>query len=437
MQPIHTTIDTLAYGGNGVCRVNGKVCFVPYSCPGDVLQLAITSEKRSFMLGRITELLEPSVQRTSPPCPHFGTCGGCSWQHLEYAAQLQAKQQILAEALWRGARVEAERISATVAAPQPYGYRSRVQFKLHSSHQGLQIGFFRTASHQVEDLPQGCLIAQPLINQVLERFRALLPAYAELRSVSEIHVDCGKNGVAAVVSYAGSKPERLIEFLSQHSSALAPLTSLFIQSSAKGTPLHVFGDDQLSYSLEPRIPGGPACWLAYRVGGFSQVNRAQNQAMLNVVRRMLACDASAELLDLYCGNGNFSLPLAADVAHVTGIEGYAGSIDSARANALQNAIENADFICADAARGARQLADSGRSFPTVLLDPPRSGAAEAVPEICRLKPDTIIYVSCDPSTLARDCGLLKAGGYHVLESVPIDMFPQSYHIESVTLLQKY
>ncbi len=436
MHPIHTTIDKLAFGGNGVCRVNGKVCFVPYSCPGDVIQLAITSEKRSFMLGRITELLEPSAQRTSPPCPHFGTCGGCSWQHLEYAAQLQAKQQILAEALWRGARVAAECISTTVAAPQQYGYRSRVQFKLHVSHNGLQIGFFRTGSHQVEDLAQGCLIAQPIINQVLERLRAVLPVYAELRSISEIHVDCGENSVAAVVNYAGTQPECLIEFLSLHRSALSPLTSLFIKSSAKGAPLHVFGDDELTYSLSPRIPGGPACRLSYRVGGFSQVNRAQNQAILNVVRRMSACDTSSGLLDLYCGNGNFSLPLAADVAHVTGIEGYAGSIDSARINASRNAIGNANFICVDAVRGARQLADSGRTFQTVLLDPPRSGAAEALPQICRLKPDTIIYVSCDPSTLARDCGLLVAGGFHVMESVPIDMFPQSYHIESVTLLHK-
>jgi 23S rRNA (uracil1939-C5)-methyltransferase len=437
MQTLRATIDSLAFGGNGVCRVNGKVCFVPFSAPGDVVSLAVTAEKRSYMTARIVDLLEASPQRISPPCPHFGICGGCSWQQIGYEGQLQAKRQILAESLWRGARVEAERIMSTMPSSRQFGYRSRVQFKLHVSHKGLQIGFFRNSTHQVEDLSQGCLIAQPVINQVLERFRAVLPTYADLRSIPEIHVDCGENGVAAVVSYTGKKPEQLVEFLVTRSSELSPLTSLFIQTAAKVMPRHVCGDHELTFGLQIHDPVSPSCQLSYRVGGFSQVNRAQNQAMLEVVHRMAGCDTSEDLLDLYCGNGNFSLPLARYVARVTGIEGHAGSIDSARNNSLRNSITNATFICEDAARGARRLADEGCDFHTVLLDPPRSGAAEVLPEICRLKPVTIIYVSCDPSTLARDCGLLAENGYLVKESVPVDMFPQTYHIESVTLLQKY
>jgi len=151
----------------------------------------------------------------------------------------------------------------------------------------------------------------------------------------------------------------------------------------------------------------------------------------------MACfQGSEQVLDLYCGNGNFSLPIAGQVAAVTGIEEYAGSIAAAEANRTVNGITNAEFFCADAAAGLKQLAVSGRRFDTVILDPPRSGAAEAVPELCRLNPARIIYVSCDPSTLARDCGLLAVNGYHVRESAPVDMFPQTYHLESVTLLQK-
>jgi 23S rRNA (uracil1939-C5)-methyltransferase len=147
-------------------------------------------------------------------------------------------------------------------------------------------------------------------------------------------------------------------------------------------------------------------------------------------------NGSGRLLDLYCGNGNLTLPLAGEAAAVTGIEEYRGSIDEAMRNMTANGIANVEFVCADAAAGLQGLAEAGRSYDVVILDPPRSGAADAVPLLTRLKPERIIYVSCDPSTLARDCGLLQADGYRVRESVPLDMFPQTYHLESVTLLEK-
>jgi 23S rRNA (uracil1939-C5)-methyltransferase len=158
--------------------------------------------------------------------------------------------------------------------------------------------------------------------------------------------------------------------------------------------------------------------------------------MLEQVMRLAGFHGTEQVLDLYCGNGNFSLPIARHVSQVTGIEEYAGSIDAAMENCRKNRIVNAAFICADAAAGTRKLVDDGRRFDTVVLDPPRSGAAEAIPEICRLNPAQIIYISCDPSTLARDCGMLAGNGYSVTECVPVDMFPQTYHIESVTLLKK-
>jgi 23S rRNA (uracil1939-C5)-methyltransferase len=192
----------------------------------------------------------------------------------------------------------------------------------------------------------------------------------------------------------------------------------------------------LTYTLPSASAGEKPCQMAYQPGGFSQVNRDQNRAMLKVVRQMACFQGTEQFLDLFCGNGNLSLPLAGEVAGVTGVEEYAGSIAAAEANRAANGITHAEFICADAAAGLKQLAASGRRFDTVILDPPRSGAAEALPGLCCLNPDRIIYVSCDPSTLARDCGQLADNGYHVRECVPLDMFPQTYHLESVTLLQK-
>jgi len=428
-------IDSLAFGGNGVCRINGKVCFVPFSCPGDEARLAVTSEKRSYCVARIVELLVPSPLRVTPPCPVFGRCGGCSWQHIGYSQQLLAKQQILAEALRRGARVAAECVGATLPSPAEYGYRSRVQFKLHGTADSLRIGFFRSNSHLVEDVGPGCAIALPVINTALAALRKVLASYPDVSAIDQISIDCAGQAVIAVVSYTGRDKNAVAAFFQERHADLAPLTGLFL-NTGRTTPQHVYGDGQLAYALPAAAPEAHACQLAYRPGGFSQVNRGQNRAMLEVVRRLGFFQGSEQVLDLYCGNGNFALPIAGEVAAVTGIEEYPDSIASAEANRTLNGITNAEFICADAVVGLKQLADSGRRFDTVILDPPRSGAADTVPELCRLIPARIIYVSCDPSTLARDCGLLAERGYHVRECLPLDMFPQTYHLESVTLLQK-
>jgi 23S rRNA (uracil1939-C5)-methyltransferase len=428
-------IDKLAYGGNGVCRINGKVCFVPFSCPGDEVRLAVTSEKRSYLVARIVELLVPSPDRVSPPCPVFGTCGGCAWQHIGYEQQLLAKQQILAETLWRGARVPADCIGSVLPSAAPYGYRSRVQFKLHTSANGLRIGFFRSNSHQVEDVGSGCAIALPVINATLAVLRKTLTSFPELSSLSQISVDCSEQGVIAVVTCIARDKSAAAAFFRERRNELAPLTGVYLDTGLKVLQ-KLYGDDQLAYSLPSASPDEKDCLLGYQPGGFSQVNRDQNRAMLEIVRRMGLFQGTERVLDLYCGNGNFSLPIAGQVAAVTGIEEYAGSIAAAEANRAANGIANAEFICADVVAGLKQLAAARRQFDTIILDPPRSGAAGAVPGLCRLNPTRIIYVSCDPSTLARDCGLFADSGYHVRECAPVDMFPQTYHLESITLLQK-
>jgi 23S rRNA (uracil1939-C5)-methyltransferase len=430
------TIDKLSFGGNGVCRISGKVCFVPFSCPGDTVRLAVTSEKKSYQLARIVELLEPSALRTTPPCPVFGICGGCTWQHINYTHQLEAKQNILAETMWRGARVAAECISATQPSPSQYGYRSRVQFKLHGTGNALQIGFYRNGSHTVVDAGQGCLVALPEINEVMNRFRLLLKAFPDARSIPQINIDSADQGILAIVTYTGRDTASTVSFFQKHFEELRPLSGLFLKSDTKSGLLEVSGDGILTYSVPSGAPAGAMCRLSYQPGGFAQVNREQNRAMLETVNRLGCFKSSEQVLDLYCGNGNISLPIAGIVSHVTGIEESSASISAARENCIVNGITNADFICFDAAGGTARLADADRHFDTIILDPPRSGAAETVPEICRLNPASIIYISCDPSTLARDCGQLSERGYCVKESVPVDMFPQTYHIESVTLLQK-
>jgi 23S rRNA (uracil1939-C5)-methyltransferase len=428
-------IEKLAFGGNGVGRIDGKVCFVPYSCPGDELRVRIVSEKRSYLTARIVEMIAPSPDRVVPPCPLFGTCGGCAWQHIGYPRQLEAKRQILSETLWRGARVPTDLVADTVPSPLQFGYRSRVQFKLYGGDR-LQIGFFRNGSHFVEDAAQGCPIALPAINDVLHGLREVLAIFPEPTAVPQVNVDCAEQGCVGIINYTGRDPDRAAAFFDRHAQMLKPLTGLYLQTGRKSTLAKVWGNGLLAYSLPADPTGTASCTLSYRPGGFSQVNGPQNRALLQLIRNLADLRGHERVLDLYCGNGNFSLPLAGEVKGITGIEEYEGSVAAAVDNGLRNGIDNAGFTVSDAAGAVRRLVANGERFDTVILDPPRTGAAETVRELHLLKPERIIYISCDPSTLARDCGLLAAEGYRVRTSIPVDMFPQTYHVESITLLQQ-
>jgi len=427
-------IDKLAFGGNGVCRIDGKVCFVPFSCPGDEVSLRVTADKKSYCTASIAEISNPSPSRTAPVCPIFGSCGGCSWQHVSYPVQLEQKRKILAETFWRGARVPEELIDDVVAATLQYGYRSRLQFKVSWRNGKLSIGFYRQGSHQVEDAAAGCPVALPAINKVLECCRGVLQSYPDVQSISQLSIDAGDSGLVVVIHHGGVVTAKNRAYFIERSGDFGPCTGILLKADNKPSCEKLWGSAEISYRMNQADPRQTPLELTYSPGGFAQVNQQQNISMLNVVRRLAAFTPADQLLDLYCGNGNFSLPLAAEVASVVGIEGNADSIKAAEHNRELNKVANARFFCDDVTAAVLRLVDEGQRFDTVLLDPPRSGAGDAVSGIASLQPDKIIYVSCDPSTLARDCGLLAGHGYGVVRSVPIDMFPQTYHLESVTLL---
>lgn len=321
-----------------------------------------------------------------------------------------------------------------VAAPLQYGYRSRLQFKVSARNGNLCIGFYRQGSHQVVDTPDGCPVAAPVVNRALNSFRSVLRSYPDVESITQISIDAGDSGVIVVIHHNGKAASKIRDYVIDRAGGFGPCTGLYLKADNQLQGEKVWGSSAISYQMSPADPCQKPVVLTYLPGGFAQVNQRQNCSMLSVIRRLGAFTSDGLLLDLYCGNGNFSIPLAAEVASVVGIEGNADSIKAAEQNCELNRVANARFICDDVSSGIRRLADQGLRFDTVLLDPPRAGAGEAVSDIVRLGPDKIIYVSCDPSTLARDCGLLSGCGYSVVKSVPIDMFPQTFHIESVTLL---
>jgi 23S rRNA (uracil1939-C5)-methyltransferase len=431
-------IDKMAFGGSGFGHIDGKACFVPFTAPGDLARITVKIEKRSYLEAELTEILEPSQLRVEPPCPVFGSCGGCNWQHLSYPGQLSAKEEIFADILWRSGRVPRDRIEPVTAAPEPYGYRSRIQLKVRFAEGLLHIGFYRAGSHLVVDIPGRCAIADPRINALIDELLRMLTLAPEPDNIPQIDAAIGDDGCLELVfHYIGNRRDETSGYLANNFSALG-VDTVFLQTGRKAT-LEKIGKsnfETLTYTVpDPYSPDSRGYRLEFSNGGFSQVNYRQNLKLIETVCNWAALTGRERVLDIFCGNGNFSLPLSGKAANLLGVEDYGPSITSARRNCSANGVSNAAFECMDALAAIDRLVSRSETFDLVLLDPPRTGAREAVAKIPALRPRRIIYVSCDPATLARDIAILKKSGFDVVKSRPVDMFPQTYHMESVTLLE--
>lgn len=426
------TIEKLAYGGSGIGRISGKACFIPFSAPGDHLSVSIQKSRKSYDEARIDRILTRSMHRVDPPCNYFGICGGCGWQHISYEEQLVQKTAIVSDALWRGARIEAESVRPTIPSKCHYNYRRRIQLKVNFSNGNLSIGFFRQGSHYVVDIADYCHIAHRTLNNVLPAIRSLLAGCGEPDKVPQVDLSCSKTGkVAAIFHYIGRNVESFSERVSTNPNCIDIIK---VQTGRKSSLRHLKGDDSLEYSL-PSPKGDLNAHFAPE--GFSQVNFEQNSTIaadVNEYCRKLKADS---VLDLFCGNGNFSLPVAGFTLKVTGFENFSRSIEMAKKNSKINSISNAEYHCLDANEALDQLKRENLRFDLVILDPPRTGAAELASRLYETGATSLIYISCDPQTLARDLSILVNTGYKVSYVQPYDMFPQTYHIETVVYLESF
>ncbi len=421
-------INNLAFGGNGVGRHDGKAIFVPFTVPGDRIACRIVRDKGRYAEAKLVEILEPGDGRRPAPCPVYGQCGGCQWQHLDYPTQTTWKERIFVDQLARGAGVLSEQVRTLLPAPDEWHYRSRVQFKCHATANGLAIGFYRRGSHFVVDL-SSCPITDHRLNAVLGEFRRWLPESPCPDRIPQIDLAVDDHGqVRAVVHCLDPAPERLADFLRPLATSVG--LSLFLQIGRKETPIPVCGHDSLTILVDD-----PPLRLGYGPGGFAQVNLDQNRRLVQEVLGSLAWRGDERVLDLYCGMGNFSLPIARRADSVVGVEDCAPALAWARRNAYRNDLNNLSFH-ARSAEGA--LGDLFPAAPPdlVVLDPPRSGAFSVVRELASGQPPAILYVSCDPSTLVRDLSILLHRGYYLHWARPIDLFPQTFHTESAAFLTR-
>jgi 23S rRNA (uracil1939-C5)-methyltransferase len=422
---LELTLDGIAQGGEGVGRWQDRVVFARGGLPGERVQVRLRERRESFARGDVTEIFEASADRVEPRLPG---ADHMPWQHIAYPAQLRFKRQILAEQLAKIGGFHDLPVAETLAAARPWGYRNSARFH----NVGGQIGYYAAESHDLQAIESDPLLL-PVLNDALVALRAAVRAGAPppgevILRASEAY----GYGLAALLrpertEERGSDAEtsRDLRDLAARWRMRCPALAGVTLPSGAGQPAVALGADHLIEDL-----GGIAFHL--RPTTFFQVNSSAADALLMLVRAALELEGSGRLLDLYCGAGAFALPLARLASEVLGIEEYAGAVEDGRTTAAANGIDNVRF---EIGRVEAVLREQEGPFAAVVLDPPRRGCHPlAIQELLRLAPARLVYVACHPATLARDLKLLAAGGYRVASVQPIDLFPQTAHIECVVVL---
>lgn len=424
-QRIELTLERLTHDGRGIGRWQGRTVFVEGGLPGEKVNARVVRARSKLIETRLEATLEASPERLQPVCQHFALCGGCSLQHMAHQTQLAVKQQALAQQLQHFAGLQPERWMPPLIGPG-YGYRQRTRLSMRWDSQArrLVVGYRQRASSELVELNQ-CPVLVPTLDAVLRQLPAVLQQLS------------ARAGLGHIELIAGEHPTMVV----RHMQALpqADIDQLQALAAAHGLACRLQPDSLgPAQALQPDTPD-PAYRLAdqqlefrFAAGDFTQVNAEINQQMVNQALEWLAVQPGEKVLDLFCGVGNFALPLAQSGAVVTGIEGSTEMVARAGSNARLNGLSHAHFFQADLSKPvATQWLDE--TYHAALLDPPRDGAAELVATLARKQLQRILYVSCNPATLARDAGILAESGYRLVQAGVMDMFPQTAHVEAMAL----
>lgn len=426
-------ITGLSHDGRGVCHVNGKTVFVHGALPDELVQLRFLKRQRKFDEAEAISIAAPSSGRVTPRCEHFDFCGGCALQHLAIDRQRHFKQQQLLENLRRigHLQIEAGQLAEPLLA-EDWGYRRKARLSVRYVHkkQRVLVGFRERKGKFVADC-QRCHILHPAIGERLHELAGLIQAMSIREHVPQLEVACGDDSCALIVRHL--KPLQ---------SADVALWGEFHARTGIAIYLQPKGPDSITllapqqHELAYRIDDDQLR-MRFQPGDFVQVNAGINQRMIAQAMAWLAPQAHENVLDLFCGLGNFSLPLARRVKQVTGVEGSQDMVQRARHNASDNQLHNTGFHLADLSQAPQDLPWQRQHFDAVLLDPPRSGAAACLDMIAASAASRVLYVSCQPASLARDLGVLVREHGFRLERIGImDMFPHTAHVETMALLRR-
>lgn len=426
-------IESLDHEGRGVAHVEGKTIFIEGALPGEEVEYSSFRRKPSFEQASALSILRTSAQRIEPRCRHFGVCGGCSMQHLEPAAQAAAKQRVLEDALWHIGRLRPEVLYPAIYGPA-WGYRKRARLsvRLVAKKGGVLVGFHEKRSSYVADM-DSCEVLPPDISALLPELRSLIAGLSIPDRIPQIEVAIGDSQkvlVLRVLESPSAEDEIMLrEFADRHELVL------YLQTGGPGSLslFHSKDAPPLAYSL-PEF----GIELRFSPLDFTQVNHGINRMLVRRALALLAPDKNERIADMFCGLGNFTLPIARSGAQVVGVEGAAALVEKARANAALNGLEaKTEFRVANLFEATGEsIAELGR-FDKMLIDPPRDGAIALVKALGVDAPSRIVYVSCSPATLARDAAeLVHEQGYRLRGAGIANMFPQTSHVESIALFER-
>lgn len=432
MNPIKAQITALTHDARGVAHIDGKTTFIEGALPGEEVLFTYTKKRGKFDEGKVIEILQASTERVEPRCPHFGNCGGCAMQHLSHEGQLQLKQKTLLDQLKHFGGVEPESILESITGPV-WGYRrkARLGAKYVIKKEALLVGFREKNGRYLADLKQ-CETLDPKVGHKFNELSTLISSLQSYQHIPQIEVAISDDVTALIIRHMVPLSENDIHLI----KAFAAQQNFQIYLQPNGPEsIHLIApenaDTQLYYALSKY-----QLKLAFRPTDFIQVNAEINQKMIDCALELLQPNLSDRILDLFCGLGNFTLPLAQHCAEIIGVEGDTDLIAQAGKNATNNNIHNAQFYQADLHADCTQAEWFKQTFNKILLDPPRSGALLMVEQITKFEAEQIVYVSCNPATLARDAGVLKQQGYRLIKTGIMDMFPHTHHVEAISLFTK-
>jgi 23S rRNA (uracil1939-C5)-methyltransferase len=429
---VTVTIESLAHDGRGVAHVDGKVIFIDEALPHETVEFIYTDSRKDYAEGKVVNLLSRSEDRVEPHCPHYGVCGGCSFQHVESSAQIRIKQELLVDQFKRIGKVEIPQLWEPLKGPH-WGYRrkARMGAKYVAKKNRALVGF-RERRHPYLAEIDSCPVMHPIIGTRLIELGEMIAGLTIRELIPQIEVAIGDDTCVLAIRVLEPPTDGDIEKMRAFGHAHS--LSLCLQSKGPDTIVPLPGEPEVTPTY--RLPD-QAIEFKFRPAMFTQVNYEINKQMINRVLDTLDLNADDRVLDLFCGLGNFTLPMATRAGHVVGIEGDQPLVNHAKANATHNNISNVEFYAADLSQDLGGQPWAQRKYNKILLDPSRAGASEVLAHFKNWQPEQIVYVSCNPSTLARDAGILvNELGYKLVKAGVMDMFPQTGHVESIALFVK-
>lgn len=430
--PVETQIESFAHDLRGVAHVDGKAVFIHGALPGEKVAFIYTLIKRDFAEGRIVNIITPSPYRADPHCAHFGVCGGCSLQHLAENQQIAEKQNLLLEQFRRIGKVEPQTIWEPLTGPL-WGYRhkARLGVKWVAKKDKMLVGFREKSSGFLAEL-ESCPVLHPQVGEHLYDLAEMIGRLSIKERVPQVEVAVGEDRAALVFRVMEPPNTDDLAIFREFGERFG--FDIYLQPKGPDSIFVLWPENPppLTYAL-------PQAGVEFRFQptDFTQVNVAINRNMVQRVVDVLDPQAGENILDLFCGIGNFTLPLARKAARVIGVEGGNEAVVRARQNAMDNGLDNVEFHVADLTQPQESSVWANRRYDKVLLDPSRAGAMEILAYAGQWKAARMVYVSCNPATLARDAGILVSQyGYRLVKAGVMDMFPHTSHVESIALFEK-